>query len=606
MVFALFLVSGAFVPDGLASSDSADALADPSSQALHRTFDQMGRERLLLSPQAMSAALLGTPLEADYLGRLDIPSVAATEAALATARRHRRRLDAFDRDALSDADRLSYDIMVWQLDQQIAGASFLWHDFPVNQLMAIHNMLPGFMTDQHPLRNDADVDFYLARLAQFPAAFQGAVAVLEHRAGRGLQPPRFALEKTLRDSRAFVAGEPAANPLVTEILARADRSGALSRSRRMSLQADLIAAVEQHVIPAYQVLIDALEEGLEAAQSNDGIWRLPEGDAYYRWVLREHTTTDLSPDEVHRMGLREVERIEAEMHDILCGQNYCQGTVGERMVALNTEARFLFDDSPAGRQAILEAYREIVAEAGTALDRWFHDGPSYPIEVRRVPEYREAAAFGAYYLRGVPDGSRPGVFYVNLRSVAEHPRYGLRTLAYHEALPGHHLQISRMQVMSDVPDFRRSVRLHAHAEGWALYAERLAWEMGLHRDPFDNLGRLQAELFRAVRLVVDTGMHHRRWPRERGIEYMHAVTGMPMSDVVAEIERYLVIPGQACSFKVGMLRLQAMRERAERVLGEHFDVRDFHRLILDSGAMPLALLDRVVDDWMATVGRESL
>jgi uncharacterized protein (DUF885 family) len=602
----LCLVSGAFVVDGLSSFATAGASAGPPSAALHQTFDQMARERLSLSPQAMSAALLGTTLEAEYLGRLDVSSVAATEAALAMARRHRRMLDAFDRAALTEADRLSYDIMVWQLDQQIAGASFLWHDFPVNQLMAIHNMLPGFMTDQHPLRRDADIDFYLDRLAQFPAAFEGAAAVLEHRAGQGLMPPRFALEKTLRDSRAFIAGDPAANPLVTEIVARADRSGVLSEARRSGLEAALITAIERHVIPAYQTLIDALEDGLEQARSNDGVWRLPDGEAYYRWLLREHTTTELSPAEIHHLGLREVERIEADMHAILCGQNYCEGTVGERMVALNTEARFLFDDSPAGRQAILDTYRKIVAEAVLEMNSWFHDGPSYALEVRRVPKYREAAAFGAYYMRGVPDGSRPGVFYVNLRSVAEHPRYALRTLAYHEAVPGHHLQISRMQVMADVPDFRRSVRLHAHAEGWALYAERLAWEMGLHQDPFDNLGRLQAELFRAVRLVVDTGMHYKRWSREQGIEYMHAVTGMPMSDVVAEIERYLVIPGQACSFKVGMLRIQAMRQRAEQRLGDRFDVRDFHRLVLDSGAMPLELLDRVVDDWVATAGRESL
>lgn len=569
------------------------------AESLHEFFERVVHEQRASSPQAMSAALLGTPHEERYLGRLDIPSVEASEAELAMARRHRAELAAFDRASLDTSDALSFDLMAWLLDQRIAGAEFIWHDFPVNQLMAVHNLLPGFMTAQHPLRNDRDVDFYLQRLAQFPAVFQGTIEVVAQRAERGLLPPRFAVEKTIRDSRAFIAAEPAANPLVTEVLARADRSGVLSAERRQSLEAELAAAVEQHVIPAYQLLIAYLEQLLAAAQSNDGVWRMPQGEEFYRWILRSHTTTDLGPEEIHQLGLREVARIEAEMHEILCGQGYCEGGVGERMAALNAEARFLFEDSDAGREAILAAYREIVAEIEQGLDDWFHDGPAYPVEVQRVPLYREATSFGAYYMRGLPDGSRPGIFFANLRAVEEHPRFGLRTLAYHEAIPGHHLQISRMQVMEGVPEFRRAVSLHAHAEGWALYAERLAWEMGFLQDPYDNLGRLQAELFRAVRLVVDTGMHHKRWSRERGIEYMHGVTGMPLSDVEAEIERYLVIPGQACSFKIGMLRMQAMRERAEQALGEDFDIRDFHRLILDSGAMPLELLDRVVDAWIA-------
>ncbi len=582
---------------GAASSAEAQQMA--RAESLHEFFDRVTREQRSLSPQAMSAAMLGSDREAEFLGRLDIPSVEGTRTELAMARRHRRELAGFDRDRVSPQDRLSYDILAWQLDQKIAGEAFVWHDFPVNQLMAIHNLLPGFMTSQHPLRGDADVDFYRQRLAQFPAAFGGTIEVVAHRAELGLLPPRFAIEKTIRDSRAFIEGPAAANPLVTEMLARADRLSVLSEARRHGLEAELVESVERYVVPAYQALIDYLGTLLPEAESSDGVWRMPRGEEYYRWILRGHTTTDLQPDEIHRLGLDEVARIEAEMAEILCAQGYCDGSVGERMAALNAEPRFLFEDSDSGRAAILDAYRAIVAEVEQGLDGWFHEGPAYELEVRRVPVYREATSFGAYYMRGAPDGSRPGVFFANLRSVEEHPRFGLRTLAYHEAIPGHHLQISRMQVMEDVPDFRRSVRLHAHAEGWALYAERLAWEMGFHEDPFDNLGRLQAELFRAVRLVVDTGMHQHRWSREKGIEYMRAITGMPLSDVEAEIERYLVIPGQACSFKVGMMRMQAMRERAERSLGEQFDIRDFHRLILDSGAMPLELLDQRVDAWIA-------
>lgn len=573
-------------------SDSA------ASEALSRFFERVAHERRALSAQAMARHELGGAKAADYLGRLDVPSVEKTRRELALARRHLAELEALGSDGLTRQDLLSRDIMAWQLEHEVVGAEFLWHDFPVNQLMSFHNMLPGYMTGQHPLRDDADIDFYIERLGRFPDVFEGAVEVTQHRVERGIVPPRFALEKTMRDARAFVAGPPEDNPLVTEILARADRAGALSQQRRQGLESELAEAVEAHVVPAYHHLADYLEGLLELDPSNDGVWRLPDGDAYYRWLLRGHTTTDLGPEAIHRLGLEEVARISAEMDELLCAEDYCDGTVGERMVALNQEARFLFEDSDTGRARILETYRSIVSEIEAGLDGWFHDGPAAPIEVHRVPEYREATAFGAYYMRPAADGSRPGQFFVNLRSVEEHPRYAMRTLAYHEAIPGHHLQITRMQAMAGVPEFRRSLSLHAHAEGWALYAEGLAAEMGFHDDPYSDLGRLRAELFRAVRLVVDTGMHHRRWPRARAIDYMHSVTGMPMTDVVAEIERYLVIPGQACSFKIGMLRIQAMRRRAREALGEDFDIRDFHRVILDHGAMPLALLDRTVDDWI--------
>ncbi len=574
------------------------AVVADDRETLHEFFDRVIEERGELSPQTMASRLIGTEREAQFLGRLDIPSVARERAEYDLARRHREELRRFERDALEGQDALSYDIMKWQLEQQLAGERFMWHDYPVNQLMAVHNMLPGFMTGSHPLRNEEDLDFYLQRLEQFPAVFEGTVEVVKHRVERGIVPPRFAVEKTIRDSRLFIDDPAEENPLVVEPVAEVDRTGTITGERRDGMVAELADAVEAHVFPAYRTLIEYLEVLLDDADSDDGVWRLPDGDEYYTWLLRDHTTTDLDADFIHGFGLEEVERIEGEMHEILCDEGYCEGTVGERMMALNQEERFLFEDSDEGRRQIIEAYSEIVEEIEQGLDGWFHDGPVGEVEVRRVPEYREATAFGAFYSRPPADLSRPGVFFANLRSVEEHPRFGLRTLAYHEAIPGHHLQITRMQAMEDVPDFRRSVRLHAHAEGWALYAEKLAWEMGFHEDPYDNLGRLQAELFRAVRLVVDTGMHHLRWTREEGIDYMHRITGMPMSDVVAEIERYLVIPGQATAFKIGMTRLERMRERAAEALGDDFDIRDFHRVVLDNGAMPLEILDGVVDDWV--------
>ena len=584
------------------SARQAVAVSAPAGAAsperLLEFFDQVAEDRRALSVQAMASASRGTPAEFDFLGRLDIPSVEASRRALDLARQHQAQLSSMDLGGLPFELVLSANILAWQLDQQVAGADFLWHDFPVNQLMAVHNLLPGFMTDQHPLRDERDLVLYRQRLSQFPAVFSGTLEVFDYRRERGIVPPRFAIEKTIRDSRGFIRGPAEQNPLVGEIIARLERQGGYDAAFLSLWRQRLAESVEAYVFPAYQSFIDGLEQRLEGIDSNDGVWRLPDGEAYYRWLLRGHTTTGLGPEEIHDLGLTEVARIGAEMDRILCSLERCEGTVGERMMALNAEPDQLFEDSDAGRAAILQAYRDIVAEIAGGLDGWFHDGPTAPLEVQRVPAYREASAFLAYYMRSPGDG-QPGRFFVNLRSVEDHPRFGLRTLAYHEAIPGHHLQISRMQSMRNVPDFRRQVSLHAHAEGWALYAEQLAWEMGFQDDPLDNLGRLQAELFRAVRLVVDTGMHHHRWSRERAIDYMHETTGMPLGDVVVEIERYLVIPGQATSFKVGMMRMLAMRERARQALGDEFDIRDFHRVILDSGAMPLDLLDRVVDQWIA-------
>jgi uncharacterized protein (DUF885 family) len=575
-----------------------DAPAPAAAESFDAFLERVQAERRADQPQAMAATLTGTPEEATYLSRLDIPSVDGTQKALALARRHLHELAAFDASAFDRDQQLSRDILAWTLEQQLMGEPYLWHDYPLNQLMAIHNMLPEYMIHQHPLRNVGDVDFYLARLAQFPAAIAGTIEVVRHRAERGVLPPRFAIEKTLRDLHLFMADAPADNPLAGAFLARIARSGIASGTRLDEIGTMLAAAVDAHVFPAYRALATHLETLLDAQPDNHGVWALPDGDGYYRWLLRGHTTTDLSPEAIHQLGLAEVARIETEMHAILCAAGFCTGGVGARMAALNEDSRFLFENSDQGRTAILEAYRAIVAEAATRAGDWFHPGPEIAIEVLRVPEFREASAFGAYYMRPALDGSRPGRFFVNLRNVDEHPRFGLRTLAYHEAIPGHHLQISRQQT-ADIPDFRRNLSLHAYSEGWALYAEKLAHEMGLHEDPYDNLGRLQAELFRAVRLVVDTGMHFHRWTREDGIEYMRRVTGMPMSDVEAEIERYLVIPGQACAFKVGMLRIEAMRARAESALGDRFDIRDFHAVIVDRGPMPLAILDRVVDGWIA-------
>jgi uncharacterized protein (DUF885 family) len=329
------------------------------------------------------------------------------------------------------------------------------------------------------------------------------------------------------------------------------------------------------------------------------VWKLPNGDEYYRWILRLQTTTEMTPEAIHALGLSEVARIESEIRDILAEQGYRGASVAELMKALGKEKRFLYPDTDAGRKQILTDYAAILRDVEGRLADTFGLMPGQRLEVRRVPVFKEKTSGGAYYESPALDGSRPGIFYANLRSLEEVPKFAMRTLAFHEGMPGHHFQMTIAQEVKGLPTFRRVYPFTAYAEGWAMYAERLAWEIGLDPDPFSNLGRLQSEMFRSVRLVVDTGLHCRRWTREQAIAYMLSRTGLPESEVVAEVERYLVEPGQACSYKVGMVRMLELRDRARRELGAAFDLKDFHDAVLRDGSVPLDVLEEIVDDYIA-------
>ncbi|MDX1626340.1 MAG: DUF885 domain-containing protein [Wenzhouxiangellaceae bacterium] len=561
-----------------------------------RTFLQYGLD----SPQALTAMGLfdGFPIKF-YQDELDEVSVERIEELNAWLRESLHTLRRYDRENYEGQKALSYDIFEWFLEKQVEGQKWTWHGYPVNQMYGIHTGLPDFMLQMHPVRGERDVDFYLARLRQFPAAFEGTIEVLEKHRLNGVIAPRFAVEKPLETMKDFARQPVRENPLYAELLAKVDALEQFPPERRESLPAELEAVIEAHVRPAYEGMIAYFESLLPQARDNHGVWSLPDGEAYYTHLVSLHTTTDYTPARVHEIGLSEVARIEREMDALLCEQGYCDGSVGARMTALNAEPRFLFEDSDAGRARILAEFRAIIEEAEEGLDDWFDLRPEAAVEVRRVPEFSEEGSAGAYYQRPAMDGSRPGVFFVKLLNVDEHPRFGLRTLAYHEAIPGHHFQIALQQQIEGVPMFRRMLPFTAYSEGWALYAERVAHEAGLHPDPFSELGRLQAEMFRAVRLVVDTGMHHQRWTRERAIDYMVEKTGMAATDVVAEVERYLVMPGQALAYKTGMMKILELRERARRKLGEAFDIRDFHRVVLMNGSMPLGILERVVDEWIA-------
>ena len=509
-------------------------------------------------------------------------------------------LRSYDRADLDESNQLSYDILEYFLAIQQEGERFHQHNYPLNQLFGVQNELPSFMAAQHAIQSEGDAQDYVARLGKFPAMAEQVMAGLREREQAGILPPTFVVEKVLAEMRAFTGVPATDNVLYTSFadrLAKLDED-AVSTDERTALLGEVEAAISGQVYPAYQVFIAYYDELLPKTTGNHGVWALPDGADFYAWSARMHTSTDMTPAQIHQLGLDEVARIEAEMDQILVGEGLVEGSIGERVQQIATRPDQLYPDTDEGRAAIIADFTRIIEEIDGGLDGVFNVRPRQGVEVERVPEFREKTAPGAYYQPPAFDGSRPGKFFINLRNTAEVARFGMRTLAYHEAIPGHHFQTTIQQELTGVPTFRKVLPFTAFSEGWALYTEQLAWELGFQDEPLDNLGRLQGEMMRAVRLVVDTGIHDKRWTREQAIAYMMEKTGMPETDVVAEIERYLVMPGQALAYKVGMQKILELRARAKDRLGDKFDLAAFHDLVLTGGDLPLALLEQRVDAWI--------
>jgi uncharacterized protein (DUF885 family) len=509
-------------------------------------------------------------------------------------------LHRYDRNALDRDGQLSYDVLDYFLTIQVEGDKFRDYDFPVNQLAGIQSSLPNFMAQTHQVNNKHDADAYIARLDKFPVKFGQVLEGLKLREGKGIIPPQFTVEEVLAQMDGFIAKPAKENMLYVSFKEKLDKLPAdqMDQASRDAFLGRADTAIEKNVYPAYRQLIDYFKTLQPKVQGNFGAWHLPDGDAYYAWCVRMHTTTDMTPEQVHTLGLAEVARISGEMDAILKDKGLAEGTVGARVQQLAHQPEQTFPSTPEGKAAMLKQYQAILDEVNKGLDGAFDVRPKLGVEVKAVPEFAEKTAPGAYYEPGSFDGTRPGVFFANMRDTAETPKFAMRTLAYHEGIPGHHFQISIAQELKGVPFFRRVLPFTAYAEGWALYAERLAWELGFEKDPLDNLGRLRDEMMRAVRLVVDSGIHYKHWAREQAITYMMDNTGMAETDVTAEIERYFVDPGQALAYKAGMLKILELREKAKTALGPKFQLSEFHDQVLTHGALPLALLERVIDDWI--------
>lgn len=514
-------------------------------------------------------------------------------------------LKSYDADGqMSKADgqaRLSYEILLHFLQNIVDGAPWRFHNYPINQLFGVQSEIPNLLAQIQQVNDATDAEHYIARIGEIPRALDQVIEGVKHREGKNIVPPKLVVEKVSEQIKAFIETAPAANPIAVGFAEKLAKIPAekMDATARTALQQRVEKGVVEQVIPAYKKLLAYIESLRGKATRNDGVWALPDGDKYYEYAIRTHTTTTLTAEQIHQTGLAEVARIGAEMDAILTAAGYTQKTRAERIHALSKSPAQLYANDDSGRAQILKDYQAIIDEITAGLDPAFATKPRAKVEVKRVPVFTEKTAPGAYYNAPPLDGSRPGVFFANLRDMTEQPKFSMRTLAYHEAVPGHHLQLSIARELKGLPLFRTVIPFTAYSEGWALYAEQLAWEMGYEKDPMDNLGRLRDEMFRAVRLVVDTGMHAKRWTREQAIEYMVANTGMAEAAVVTEIERYLVAPGQALAYKTGMLKILELRERAKAALGAKFDIREFHDEVLKNGAMPLAVLERVIDAYIA-------
>jgi uncharacterized protein (DUF885 family) len=507
-------------------------------------------------------------------------------------------LRSYDRESMDDSHGLSTDILEWFMADAQRGNRFMFHNYPVNQLGGIQSSLPHFMIHTHQINDLGDAGDFVTRVSKFGVAFDQVLDGLRVREEMGIVPPQFVIHKVLEEMNGFTGTLADQNPMYIhfgEVLAEiTDPDGPEARELKDGLRAE----IETTVYPAYGRLIEYFTALEGEATTEDGVWKFPDGDAFYAYTLRSHTTTDMNPEEIHQMGLQKVDRIGGEIRTILRQQGWASGSLRNSIRKLGENERFRFPETDGGRQAILAEYQEIIDDVGARLDDLFDRRPRAGVEVERIPEFQEETSTVAYYQDPAMDGSRPGTFFVNLRDVDEHLRYGMKTLAYHEAIPGHHFQISLALEMEGVPFFRRLIPFTAYIEGWALYAETLAAEEGFLEDPADRLGYLIAQQMRAVRLVVDTGIHAKRWTRERAIDYMLENTGMPETEVVAEIERYIVSPGQACAYMVGQLKILELREEARERLGSDFDIREFHNVVLGSGAVPLSILEQLIERWV--------
>ena len=500
-----------------------------------------------------------------------------------------KRFEAIDSTGFSATDQLNKDLMIYQLKETLKSYDLKLYEMPFNQMWGLHLQFPGFISSI-PFNNTKQYQDYIARLKQIPLILDQGIQLAKQGQKDGLMPPKYLIEKVAKQINSIAA--PAGKDSVFASPLKQFPNN-ISKAEQERLSREILQAIDQNVRPAYQKLGTFIQKDyLPHGRQHEGIWSLPNGDELYRFYVENNTTTLESPENIHQLGLKEVARIEAEMLKIAKAQGFNDLKSFQQSLKTNPAV------FPKSREEILEIYRGYIAQMQPELPKLFGLLPKNKVEVLPVEQYREKEAAGAEYHQGTPDGSRPGQVYVNTGDFSERSKISMEATAYHEAIPGHHMQIDIAQNLPNLPMFRKQPNHTAYIEGWALYAEQLGKDVGFYKDPLSDYGRLSSELFRACRLVVDTGVHYKKWTRQQMIDFMREHSALDEPDIQAEADRYIAIPAQALAYKMGQLKILELRELAKQELGDRFDIKAFHDMILNAGTLPLNILDARIKNWI--------
>ncbi|CAL2101354.1 Lipoprotein [Tenacibaculum sp. 190130A14a] len=569
------------------------------SKKLNAYFDTQFQENLNRHP--MYQTYIGIKKDADKWNDISDEFVkkelALTEQSLQWLK------DSVNVKALNADTKLSYDLFKQQLENTIEDFKYRFHNYPVNQMHGMHAEIPAFLINMHQVSNVKDAENYIARLQNLKPLFDQLVNNLKLRQEKGIMPPKFVFAKVLDDSRNIIKGVPfdksnAQSTLLKDFTSKVEKLE-MEDSEKESLINRAKEALLASVLPAYTSLIETLEAQEKVATTDDGAWKLPEGEAFFNNALKRTTTTDLTAAQIHEIGLKEVARIHDEMRAIMKKVGF-EGTLQDFFKFMKNDKQFYFEDSKEGREEYMAKATHMIDSMKTRLDELFITKPKAALIVKAVEPFREKSAGKAFYQQPAIDGSRPGTYYANMYDMASMPSYQMEALAYHEGIPGHHMQIAIAQELKDVPMFRKFGRYTAYVEGWGLYSEYVPKEMGFYADPYSDFGRLAMELWRACRLVVDTGIHAKKWTREEGIKYYTDNTPNAELDAIKMVERHIVMPSQATAYKIGMLKILELRKKAKEALADKFDIRKFHDVVLTSGPLPLNVLEAKVDEYIAS------
>ncbi|MDL3984088.1 DUF885 domain-containing protein [Shewanella xiamenensis] len=579
---------------------SKSIAAQSESEKANALFETIFMENIMASPIAQT--YMG--IKQDYDKWDDIGDEADARE-LARTKKQLAEVNQLDASKLDPQTRLSLTLLTQNLNNEIKDYQWRYHNYPVNQMHGGHSMIASFLINQHQITDVSDAKAYISRLNGVPKRLSQLQQALEVRADKGIIAPKFVFGYVISDSQNIIKGAPFDKGEDSALLAdfrKKVNALSISEAEKAQLIADAEKALVSQVEPAYKTLIAYIKTLEAKADTRDGVWKLPDGEAFYNNALARTTTTHMTADEIHQLGLAEVERIHNEMRAIMKKVNF-NGTLQEFFTFMRDDPQFYYPNTAEGKAAYLADATKLIDNMRSRLDEVFKVKPKAAMIVKQVESFREKSAGKAFYEQPAPDGSRPGSYYANLYDMKAMPKYQMEALAYHEGIPGHHMQIAISQELKDIPKFRKFGGYTAYIEGWGLYSESFPKEMGLYADPYSDFGRLAMELWRACRLVVDTGIHAKQWTRVQGIAYYVDNTPNAKSDAKKMVERHIVMPSQATAYKVGMIKLLELRHKAEKQLGDKFDIRDFHTLVLANGALPLDVLEEQVDQWIASVNK---